>query len=57
VLALARAASWQVLIEKPDEIKNRSLDLDYIREWLAQFDRSLGEGYVRTFEEVLKSSQ
>jgi predicted nucleotidyltransferase len=36
-------------------LKNPETDRGYIRRWLADFDRSLGESYLRTFEEVAES--
>lgn len=36
-------------------LKNPVIDRAYIRHWLAEFDRSLGESYLRTFEEVTQS--
>jgi predicted nucleotidyltransferase len=36
-------------------LKNSNLDRGYIRHWLTEFDRSLEEGYLRTFEEVTRS--
>ena len=38
-------------------LKNRELDLVYIRNWLAEFDRSLGENYLRAFEDLAPFSQ
>ena len=36
-------------------LKNSALDRAYVRHWLAEFDRSIGESYLRTFEEVMRS--
>lgn len=33
-------------------LKNPKLNLEYIRHWLEEFDRSLGEHYLRRFEEL-----
>jgi predicted nucleotidyltransferase len=38
-------------------LKNSELDLGHIRHWLAEFDRSLGEGYLRRFEDLAHSPQ
>ncbi len=35
-------------------LKNRELDLGYIRGWLTEFDRSLGENYLRAFENLAR---
>lgn len=37
-------------------LKHRELDLAYIRGWLAEFDRSLGENYLQAFENLVRSS-
>jgi uncharacterized nucleotidyltransferase DUF6036 len=37
-------------------LKNPGLDRGYIRNWLAQFDRSLGERYTQTFEQLIQST-
>jgi predicted nucleotidyltransferase len=37
-------------------LKNPRLDAAYIRRWLEEFDRSLGESYLRRFEELRHSS-
>jgi predicted nucleotidyltransferase len=34
-------------------LKHHELDLAYIRDWLAEFDRSLGTTYVRIFDELV----
>lgn len=36
-------------------LKISDLDRGYIRHWLAEFDRSLGESYLRRFEELARS--
>jgi predicted nucleotidyltransferase len=36
-------------------LKISDLDRGYIRQWLAEFDRSLGESYLRAFEELAQS--
>jgi len=38
-------------------LKSPSIDSDYVRRWLEEFDRSLGEPFLQRFEEVRKSSQ
>jgi len=38
-------------------LKNRDLDLAYVRAWLAEFDRGLGESYLRAFDDLARSSQ
>ena len=37
-------------------LKNSDLDRGYIRKWLAEFDRSLGESYAQTFDRVAQSA-
>ncbi len=37
-------------------LKNSGLDRGYIHHWLAEFDRSLGEKYAQTFEQVAQSA-
>jgi hypothetical protein len=37
-------------------LKNPGLDLAYVRRWLNEFDRSLGERYLRKFDELVKSA-
>lgn len=37
-------------------LKNRELDLAYIRHWLVEFDRSLEGRYLQTFEALAQSS-
>lgn len=35
-------------------IKNPDFDVQYVRDWLREFDRSFeGNGFLRCFEEVL----
>ena len=36
-------------------LKNPHLDRAYVRQWLAEFDRSLGESYAPTFEQLAQS--
>jgi len=36
-------------------LKNTNLDLTYLRHWLKEFDRSMGEPFSEKFEEVYKS--
>lgn len=36
-------------------LRNRELDLAYIRDWLAEFDRSLGENYLQAFDDLAQS--
>ena len=37
-------------------LKNPAIDIQYIKEWLKEFDKSSeGEGFLRTFEEILGS--
>ena len=36
-------------------LKNSDIDRGYIRHWLAEFDRSLGESYLQKFEELARS--
>jgi predicted nucleotidyltransferase len=36
-------------------LKNPDLDRAYIRQWLAEFNRSLGENYAQTFEHLAQS--
>ncbi|PYV20666.1 MAG: hypothetical protein DMG24_22095 [Acidobacteria bacterium] len=35
-------------------LKNADLDREYIRSWLTEFDRSLGESYLPKFEELAR---
>ena len=35
--------------------RKQTLDLDYIRSWLSQFDRALGKDFLSNFEDVLRS--
>ena len=37
-------------------LKNPGLDREYVRHWLGEFDRSLGESYLRRFEELAQSA-
>lgn len=37
-------------------LKTSDLDRQYIRHWLAEFDRSLGESYLQKFEELEQSA-
>jgi len=37
-------------------LKNPRLDREYVRHWLGEFESSLGESYLRRFEELLQSS-
>jgi predicted nucleotidyltransferase len=37
-------------------LKNAEIDVAYVRNWLAEFGRSLEKDYVRTFDELLHSS-
>jgi len=37
-------------------LKNPKLDLAYVRDWLREFDRSLGEQYLQTFNELANES-
>ena len=37
-------------------LKNPDLDREYIRHWLAEFDRSLAESYLRSFEDLAQST-
>ncbi len=36
-------------------LKNRSLDLEYVRVWLREFDASLGGSFLEAFEQLRKS--
>ena len=36
-------------------LKNQVFDLEYVRHWLGEFDRSLGEKLLERFEEVRQS--
>jgi len=36
-------------------LKNAQVDREYIRRWLREFDRSLGEHYAQTFEQLAQS--
>ena len=36
-------------------LKNKNLDLTYLRHWLKEFDRSMGEAFSDRFEELYKS--
>lgn len=38
-------------------LKNRDLDLAYVRNWLGEFDRSLGNSYLQAFDDLARSSQ
>jgi len=38
-------------------LKNSELDFEYIRHWLAEFDRSFAEDYVRRFDDLAHSLQ
>ncbi|HDD53149.1 MAG TPA: hypothetical protein ENF32_03680 [Thermosulfidibacter takaii] len=37
--------------------RKQTLDLDYIRNWLSQFDRALGKDILSGFETVLQSAK
>jgi len=37
-------------------LKNPRLDREYIRRWLREFDRSLAQKYLRTFDDVAQST-
>jgi predicted nucleotidyltransferase len=36
-------------------LKNKELDLTYLRRWLKEFDRTVGEAFSDRFEEVYKN--
>ena len=36
-------------------LKHKNLDLTYLRDWLKEFDRSMGEAFSDRFEELYKS--
>lgn len=38
-------------------IKNADIDVPYIREWLIQFDESLSQSYLKTFEKLREQSK